>query len=222
MLRGLPKIIGYVYMHHNLLDHTYFILKIKLTPRLELVIAGQINYPVLVATRLSNQTSFCAASVRQRGRQMESSRAIAEKTVDDESPVEFRRRVMQYLTSMLPADSPHESMSGVTRQVRHTGVVHEQSGESGGARKNDKAVARNVRAKVSRKLHFVLFSLMQGLHFPRPSAAQKRGHFRCFAAFTRMHYLLGSHLSLISRLVTLSSLSNPLRVMTLSLLKVLS
>lgn len=210
-------------MHHDLPDYTYFILKIELTPRLELVTAGRINYPALVATRLGNQTSFCAASVKQRGRQMATSRAIAEQTDDDESPAEFRQRVVQYLTSMLSTESPHESMSGVTRQVRHTGVAHEQLGASG-ARKNNKAVARDVRAKVSHPLYFncLVTVAHAAAASPRPSTARKRGHFQRSAAFTKMHYLLVSHLSFISRLVTLSSLSNPLRVVALSLLKVAS
>lgn len=166
MLHGLPKIVRYVHILHCYLpDYTYFILKIELAPRLELVTAGHINYPVLVSARLGNQTSFCAASVRQRGRQMASSRVIAEQPDGEESPAEFRQRVVQYLAATLSTESPHGLTSGVTRQVRHTGVANERSGASG-ARKSDKAVARKVRAKVSYHLPSIdlLLLLTPGLH----------------------------------------------------------
>ena len=84
---------------------------------LELAIGGShLNYPVLVTTHKVHQTAFCAASVRQRGRQMASS---IPQTSDgeEESHSHFRERIVCQLTSYLPTNSAQESLSGTTRQV---------------------------------------------------------------------------------------------------------
>lgn len=104
----------------------------------------------MVAIRLNHETKFSAAAVRQRGRQMASSKPpVTTGLTNEESFVDFRRRVTQKLEVLLPADNGgQESMTGIIRQVRHTGVPILPSSRSG-TRQTNKAALRNMQATVS-------------------------------------------------------------------------
>lgn len=69
-----------------------------------------------------------------------------------ESRHEFRQRLIDQVASFMPSDSPHESMTGVTRQVRHTGVPvapGRSATEVTTARARNKRTLQQVAAEVS-------------------------------------------------------------------------
>lgn len=96
--------------------------------------------------RSAHETRFCAAAVRQRGRQIGQQRTSGQDG-EEETRADFRQRVVRQLAAYLPTESALESMSGVTRQVRHTGQPITAS--QPGARAKTKAAMQSVLAQVS-------------------------------------------------------------------------
>jgi hypothetical protein len=119
--------------------------------RLDLTLNRSLNYPVLVATRDAHQTAFCMTSVRQRGRQIASSNPPVLDS-EEESRSHFRQRIVRELASYLPPNSAQESLSGVARQVRHTGapLLPHQVREPGGRTRNKQAI-QGIQANVSHR-----------------------------------------------------------------------
>jgi hypothetical protein len=108
------------------------------------MVAGQLNYAAIIQTRKLHETKACAAAIRQKGRMPTKTNEWNDNYV--ESRQEFRRRLVQEVAALLPRDAAHESMSGVTRQVRHMGMPLVQN--PSGARATNKATLLNVAAQV--------------------------------------------------------------------------
>jgi hypothetical protein len=69
--------------------------------------------------------------------------------VEEESRSQFRQRIVRELASYLPPDSAQESLSGVVRQVRHTGAPRQV--REPGARTQTKRAVQGIQASVSHK-----------------------------------------------------------------------
>lgn len=171
-------------------------LQVTSTPRVSYLSAAGLDYEAMVATRLKHESKFSAAAVRQRGRQMASSNPPVTTGAEEESFTDFRRRVIQRLEVLLPAeDGGQESMTGVVRQVRHTGVPILPSSQSTGSRKMNKIALRNMQATVSTSI--ITTSLNKSAHCSNHSA---------FTKLVRLpSTIFGTYILRASRLISLLS-----------------
>ena len=126
---------------------------------LDLSIGNQLNYPALIQTRRSHQTKASAAAIRRRSRPIpQDDNQPVER---DESRHEFRQRLMNHVASLLPPpDSAHESMTGVTRQVRHTGLPVAAGRTNSDARSRNKSTLQQVASQVWTSTSFTACSLL--------------------------------------------------------------
>jgi hypothetical protein len=114
---------------------------------LNITVRDQLNHATLIETRRSNQTKASASAVRQRSRVLLTDQS--HEIQQEESRHEFRQRLTRHVTSLFPSpESAQESMTGVSRQVRHTGLPIATGKTSSDARSRNKATLQQVAAQV--------------------------------------------------------------------------